>query len=1013
MVVNHLAEWNASCVDQQLTQLNVTPLDGYRPLDYLLYSDTLPRRNDGRVCDRILKRYQHLYQGGWWCSGIDILTGLEDLWGCFKPVQPRLTPEQKMIKYEHPPQTPTGIFALRVSQGLWEKIATRYRLSLTPDDIQPEQPDLGFWSWVINHPELPVCITEGAKKAGALLTAGYIAIALPGINSGYRVTRDQAGNRVGKSRLIPQLQTLATPQRQIYLVFDQDRKPNTIKAVDTAIKHLGYLLTKSGCSPQVVTWNSDWGKGVDDLISTHGQTLFDQAYQTAKPLATWRALSFNRLTYPASLTLNSRYLPPVSIPSTAKLIGIKSAKGTGKTQLLEQIVQDAANRGQSVLVISHRIRLVEALCQRLGLEYLRDSKTPNKSQSSIKGYGLCIDSLHPGSRAKFNPNNWSDCLIIIDEVEQVLWHGLNSETCRYNRVSILKSIKTLMQNIGESQGQVVVADADLSDISLEYLLTLAGNQNPPFIIQNDWKPNLEEAWSVHNYSGNTPKQLVKDLEQHIAQGGKPFICLSAQKLASQWGTCTLESYLKTQFPDRKILRIDSESLADPTHPAYGCIHPLNSVLKNYDIVLASPSIETGVNIDIKGHFTSVWGIAQGIQSENCVRQALGRIRENLPRFIWVASLGFNSVGNGSTSIATLLGSGHRLTRLNIRLLQQSDFETIDDIEMGFQAESLLCWAKMAVRFNAAMNQYRESVLVALEAEGHQILDVPLLDKKSSNLPKSKINKLAQETSNKPTLSEMISAVRDQNYQAECEKISQAPELSHLQYQILQNKVVKIPIERRSQRKYELKLQYGIPITPDLVMKDDRGWYNQLRIHYFLTLGRPYLGGRDALTAQRLIEQGEGSIFVPDFNQSQLGAVIGTLEFLGVSVLIKNIKRDLKNTDEDLKKISAIALRDRTAIKSILGIGLAKNSSPIMIIRRLLDKIGYRLECTRSERQEQKRIRVYQVVEPNDGRFDVFQHWLMFEGQSPGKLQIEADQFQSMKHSADSIEAEFTQLCLKF
>ena len=1013
MVVNHLTEWNASCVDQQLTQLNVTSLDGYRPLDYLLYSDTLPRRNDGRVCDRILKRYQHLYQGGWWCSGIDLLTGLEDLWGCFKPVQPRLTPEQKTIKYEHPPQTPTGIFALRVSQPIWEKIASRYRLTLTSDDIQPDQPDLGFWSWVIKHPELPVCITEGAKKAGALLTAGYIAIALPGINSGYRVARDQAGKRVGKSRLIPQLQTLATPQRQIYLVFDQDSKPNTIKAVETAIKHLGYLLTKSGCSPQVVTWSSDLGKGVDDLISTHGQTLFDQAYQTAIPLATWKALSFNRLTYPVSFKVNSRYLPPVSIPNTAKLIGIKSAKGTGKTQLLEQIVQNAANRGQSVLVISHRIRLVEALCQRLGLEYLRDGKTTQNSKSSITGYGLCIDSLHPGSRAKFNPNDWSDCLIIIDEVEQVLWHGLNSETCRHNRVAILKSLKTLMQNMGESQGQVVVADADLSDISLEYLLTLSGSQNPPFIIQNDWKPNLEQAWLVHNYSGNTPKQLVKNLEQHIAQGGKPFIFLSAQKLASQWGTCTLETYLKTQFPERKILRIDSESLADPTHPAYGCIHPLNSILKNYDIVLASPSIETGVSIDIKGHFTSVWGIAQGIQSENCVRQALGRIRENLPRFIWVASQGFNSVGNGSTSMATLLGSGHRLTRLNIRLLQQSDFEAIDDIEMGFQAESLLCWAKMAVRFNAAMSQYRESVLAALEAEGHQIIDIPLEEKTVSSSPQNKIEKLEEKTSNRPTLSEMISAVRDQNYQAECQNISQATELSHLQYQILQNQVVKTPIERRAKRKYELKLQYGIPITPDLVMKDDRGWYNQLRIHYFLTVGRPYLEGRDALTARRLIEQGEGSIFVPDFNQSQLGAVIGTLELLGVPALINNCKRELRNTDKDLQKITEIALRDRAAIKSILRIGLAKNSSPIINIRRFLDLIGYRLNCICSERKERKRIRVYQIVEPQDGRFEVFKNWLNFEGQSPGKLQTEAHLLQSMKHSTASIEGEFTQLCLKF
>ncbi|EAW39113.1 hypothetical protein L8106_02322 [Lyngbya sp. PCC 8106] len=1014
MSVNHLIEWNASCVDEQLTQLNVTPLEGYRPLDYLLYSDTLPRRNDGRVSDRILHRYQHLYEGGWWCSGIDILTGKDDLWGCFKPVHPRIIGDHnKIIKYEHPPQTPTGIFALRVSQPIWEQIAQRYHLTLSEKDIKPDQSDLGFWDWVIDHPQIPLCITEGAKKAGALLTAGYVAIALPGIHGGYRVPRDEWGKRIGKSRLIPQLQKLATSTRDIYIVFDQDSQPNTIKAVNTAIKQTGYLLTKNGCSVHIVTWNSHFGKGVDDLILSHSSEAFDQAYETAISLEAWQALSLNRLTFSANIQVNQRYLSNLAIPQTAKLIGIKSPKGTGKTQFIEQIVQQAKKQGQSVLVISHRIRLVEALCQRFGLKYIQE-KDPKSSQEQISGYGLCIDSLHPDSRANFNAENWSDSVVIIDEVEQVLWHGLNSDTCRHQRVAILKSLKSLMQNVIGGQGKVVVADADLSDISIDYLLALAGVPQTPFIIHNEWKPQTEEAWSVSSYRGNTPKQLVKDLEQHIAEGGKPFVCLSAQKLASQWGTCTLETYLKTQFPNLKILRIDSESLSDPSHPAYGCINQLNSTLKNYDIVLASPCIETGVSIDIQGHFTSVWGIAQGIQGENSVRQALGRIRENLPRYLWVATHGFNQVGNGSVSMASLLSCNHRLTRLNIRLLQQSDFAGLDDLEMGFQAESLLCWAKMAVRFNASMSRYRESILTALKSEGHQILDVPL-EKSPSRTHSTSNSKQSQNKKNslRPSLSEMISAVRDQNYQAECQAISQATTISDRQYQALQKKLLKTTAERRSQRKYELTLKYGIPITSDLIEKDDRGWYDQLRIQYFLTLGRPYLSHRDAAIAHRLIEQGQGNIFVPDFNRSQLGAMIGMMELLGIPALIQNPQRELKNTDTDLQKVTEIALRDRLAIKSIVGIGLAKNSSPIVVIRRFLEKIGYSLECLRLERHDKKRIRVYRIVEPDDGRLEVFQKWLAFEKQSPGQLPPQTEKSLNAIAAIDSLKPEFTQLCFQF
>ena len=82
--VNHLQEWGNSCVDDQLTQLNVTSLKGSSALNYLLYADAIPRRNDGRVSDRILKRYKHTEHGGWWCSGIDVLTGGDVPLGLFQ-----------------------------------------------------------------------------------------------------------------------------------------------------------------------------------------------------------------------------------------------------------------------------------------------------------------------------------------------------------------------------------------------------------------------------------------------------------------------------------------------------------------------------------------------------------------------------------------------------------------------------------------------------------------------------------------------------------------------------------------------------------------------------------------------------------------------------------------------------------------------------------------------------------------------------------------------------------------
>lgn len=1003
--MDHLREWKASGVDEELTRLNVLTLKGSSPTEYLLYSDSIPRRNDGRVSTGFLQRYAHTDAGGWWCSGINVLSGEEDIWGCFKPDYPRNVARntcgndsQKVIKYEHPPKTSTGMFALKVPLSLWQKIAARTEVDVALQDITQNNADLGFWHWLKEHPEVPLCITEGAKKAGALLSAGYGAIALPGINNGYRTPKDANGDRCGRSLLIPQLDSLATPGREVYIVFDQDSKPKTVKAVDAAIRQTGYLLQKAGCRVKVVTWNSQLGKGVDDLIINHGQVCFSQAYDDALDLETWKAKSWTNLTYPTDVQLDSRYLPDLAIPAQAKLIGIKSPKGTGKTRALEQIVAKAIARQQKVLVIGHRVQLVKELCQRFGLRYV--SEIHRDSSSAALGYGLCIDSLHSSSKAKFNPEEWSNSLVIIDEVEQVLWHGLNSSTCKDRRVEILKSFKTLMQNVLAAQGQVFIADADLSDIALDYLITLSGIKIQPYIVQNTWQGDRQTAWQVYNYGGKSPKKLVGNLEAHIQNGGKPFICLSAQKLTSKWSTQTLEAYLNQKFPNKKILRLDSESLADPSHPAYGCISRLEEILWQYDILVASPSIETGISIELKNHFTSVWAIAQGIQAENAVRQTLARLRQNVPRHLWCANYSFNKIGNGSSSIPALLSSSQRFTQLNIRLLQQSDFAYLDDLDTGFQAESLLCWAKMAVRFNAGASQYRTSILAGLKAEGHHINDANDAAKvKFDELDKSENQAESQENN---CLVEAITEISSQNYLAECKAIACTPDLNTQQYQTLKKQLIKSLSDRRQLKKHELQQRYHLPITPELVSLDDDGWYEKIRLHYFLTVGRPYLADRDTQVARKLIDQGNGSLFLPDFNSSQLGAIVGTLELMGIPVLLQAPERELRNTDEDLQSLGAIVQNNRSEIKTILNVGLAKNYTPVTIVSRLLGKIGCKIKCVRNESLNKKRVRVYQILSPEDQREKVFSHWLNIDRQRPGQ-----SLFWSANHScfpAQSINA---------
>jgi hypothetical protein len=132
----HLTEWRDSSIDDKLTTLNITSLSGLTTYDYLLYA--LPpevRRNDGRLRDKLLQRYQHLEHGGWYIAGLDPETNWIDImaWGRFKPDCPRTDSNGKSIKYESPPKTPNRVTYFRVppTSGIrWQPVTALNSITL-------------------------------------------------------------------------------------------------------------------------------------------------------------------------------------------------------------------------------------------------------------------------------------------------------------------------------------------------------------------------------------------------------------------------------------------------------------------------------------------------------------------------------------------------------------------------------------------------------------------------------------------------------------------------------------------------------------------------------------------------------------------------------------------------------------------------------------------------------------------------------------------------------------------
>ena len=247
-------------------------------------SSAITQLNLNSICDQteIAKLNNWSYYGGtpgWYVQSIDLLTGQFRRFGQFKPNVALTFPDSaKPLKYlTFPKGDGTEVILLLPEVETWSQIADRYGVPIEPEDIDETRLDLGFWKWVADNPQLPIEITEGAKKAACLLTQGYISICLTGVWN---------GKEKKKLRAIPTLAPFLTNGRPIHLVFDADI---VVKyQVQEALKYAGYLAQKQGCIVGVATWElaSD-NKGVDDLIVNHGLEAFEQVMDNLIPYKEW------------------------------------------------------------------------------------------------------------------------------------------------------------------------------------------------------------------------------------------------------------------------------------------------------------------------------------------------------------------------------------------------------------------------------------------------------------------------------------------------------------------------------------------------------------------------------------------------------------------------------------------------------------------------------------------------------------------------------------------------------
>jgi conjugative relaxase-like TrwC/TraI family protein len=243
--------------------------------------------------ENLREKYNPVVADGFWFNGgydIKILATAapgdripRTDWGVYKSFTPRLDEEKTQRKgepsyrkYENPIGQRREFFMPIVPPDMADEIYRKYGISPTAAERES-----GLYYVALKY-NLPIIITEGAKKTMASVSQGHITIGMQGVNALYR-SRDDEGNRLPERVFNESFACWATPGRQIIFAFDADSKQASIVAVRRALAHSVELLQQHGCDVWVAAWLPEQGKGLDDVIVKSGALVYDNALKTAQP----------------------------------------------------------------------------------------------------------------------------------------------------------------------------------------------------------------------------------------------------------------------------------------------------------------------------------------------------------------------------------------------------------------------------------------------------------------------------------------------------------------------------------------------------------------------------------------------------------------------------------------------------------------------------------------------------------------------------------------------------------
>ncbi len=293
---------------------------------------------------------------------------------------------------------------------------------------------------------------------------------------------------------------------------------------------------------------------------------------------------------------------------------VQAPLGSGKTQHIgAPLVALAKERGFPVMAICHRITLTSELASRLNLAHYQSATLEEVQKAG--GVAVCLPSI---KRTDFGPSGTFPEVIFLDEIRQVIDFLADTKCFNADNASA-KDIYDYLTLLVQKARLVVGADAHLNDRTIQFLERCRPGESFTILTM----PPLQRDGIV-TFRHAAPKAVratvVGAVTSELVAGGKVWIACESRAFAEA---------LDKHFNDLgfRSIAITAKSKTGNTQAAF--LKDADAESRNYDVVVSSPAISSGISIEHRDgkHFTLGVFIGGGhvILPTDAVQQ-IGRVR---------------------------------------------------------------------------------------------------------------------------------------------------------------------------------------------------------------------------------------------------------------------------------------------------------------------------------------------------------------------------------------------------